>query len=77
MVESEVVEGVLGALIVKVDLLVAVELALELVGCFGGRHASPELLNLFGEALDFELHRLVEFSLLCNLSRAFLVHLAP
>ncbi len=45
MVEGVVVEGELRALVVKVDLLLAVEFALELVGDLGRGDSVPEVVN--------------------------------
>lgn len=45
MIEGVIVVGVLGALVIEVNLLVAVELAAKLVCHLGAGHSGPELVN--------------------------------
>ena len=53
MVEGVVVVSELGALVVEVDLLIAVELALELVRDLGGGDTVPEVVDLVLDLCDF------------------------
>ena len=77
MVEGVVVVSELRALVVQVDLLLAVEFALELVGYLGGGNSVPEVIDLVLDLAEVLLGTGDHFVEVDNFVNALLVHLAP
>ena len=77
VVEGVVVVGVLRALVVEVNLLVAVELAAQLVGDLGAGHTSPEVVNQVLDVLDVILSIFNSGAVEDDLVGAVVVDLTP